>query len=104
MFPMVARPVSRLLAQAAPTCPDLSSFTPAIDRLAGLLAAAIGAFLLVNVLHAGLVYAHAHGRMEEVMKSKSILKHTAIGLGIAGLGVPIVALLVWLVGGTICGH
>ena len=41
---------SRILAQTATTCPDLSSFTPVLDRAAGLLAALIGAGLLLNAL------------------------------------------------------
>jgi hypothetical protein len=96
-------PLAVLLAAGSPSCPDLSSFTPVVDRLAGLVAASIGALLVVNVLRAGLAYAHAHGRLEETMRAKKILEHTGTGLAIAALAVPIVGLLIWLVGSKICG-
>lgn len=92
-----------LLAVGSPSCPDLSSFTPIVDRLAGLMLAGIGLTLVVNVARAGLAYAHAHGRLEETMRAKKILEHTAIGLAIGALAVPIVGLLVWVVGSKICG-
>lgn len=96
-------PLVILLAAGSPSCPDLSSFTPVVNRLAGLILGGIGLTLVVNVARAGLAYAHAHGRLEETMRAKKILEHTAIGLGIGALAVPIVAMLVWLVGSQVCG-
>lgn len=96
-------PLAVLLAAGSPSCPDLSSFTPVVDRLAGLIAAGIGAVLVLNVLRAGLTYAHANGRIEETMRARKILEHTGIGLAIGALAVPIVGLLIWLVGSQICG-
>ena len=95
---------SRILAQTATTCPDLSSFTPVLDRAAGLLAALIGAGLLLNALRGAATYAHAHGDQGKVSHAKAIFKETGIGLAIAVLATPIIALVLWVLGGSICGH
>lgn len=72
----------QILAQAAPACPDLSAFTPVLDRAAGLLAAIIGAGLLLNALRGAATYAHAHGDPSKISHAKAIWKETGIGLAV----------------------
>lgn len=95
---------SQFLAQTATMCPDLSAFTPVLDRAAGLLAAVIGAGLLLNALRGAATYAHAHGDQGKVMHAKAIFRETGIGLAIAVLATPLIALVLWVLGGSICGH
>lgn len=86
------------------TCPDLSAFTPVLDRAAGLLAALIGAGLLLNALRGAATYAHAHGEPGRVAHAKAIFKETGVGLAIAVLATPIIGVVLWVLGGAICGH
>jgi hypothetical protein len=72
-------------------CRDLSAFTPVLDRAAGLLAALIGAGLLLNALRGAATYAHAHGEPGRVAHAKAIFKETGVGLAIAVLATPIIS-------------
>ena len=95
---------SWVLAQAAPSCPDRSAFTPVLDRAAGLLAAIIGAGLLLNALRGAATYAHAHGDQSKIAHAKAIWRETGIGLAVAVLATPIIGIVLWVLGGAICGH
>jgi hypothetical protein len=88
---------------AAGACPDLSAFKPVVEPATAVLLAAIGASILAVVVYAGFKYHGSLGKQRGIAEAKSILIHSAKGLAIAALAVPIVALAMWVLGGTICG-
>ena len=81
---------------AAGACPDLSAFKPVVERGTAVLLAAIGGSILAVVVYAGLKYHGSLGRQQGIAEAKSILIHSAKGLAIAALAVPIVALAMWV--------
>src|SRR5438445_585204 len=76
---------------AAGACPDLSAFKPVVERGTAVLLAAIGGSILAGVVYAGFKYHGSPGKQQGIGEGKSLLIHSAKGLAMGALAVPLVA-------------